>query len=114
MSDQVTGMWELVDGAPITDEGARHAVAVLSRLSSALDPDDQVGTIDITIGPRRWRYRQLPPMLLAMPDGGPVTAILGPTGRSDVDRLAAPDPESCTHQGIGLPGCRTCDPRVDR
>lgn len=79
----LTGMWEFVDGAPFTDEGVQHAVDVLSRLSSALRPDDQVGAIEITIGPRRWRYRQLPAMLLAMPDGGPVTAILGPEG---VDR----------------------------
>jgi hypothetical protein len=77
-SDRITGMWELVDGAPLTDDGSRHAFDVLNRLSSALRPDDQVGAIEITIGPRRWRYRQLPPMLLAMPEGGPATAILGP------------------------------------
>jgi hypothetical protein len=74
----ITGMWELVGGPPIHDEAARHAFDVLRRLSTALRPDDGIGSIEITIGQRTWRYRQLPAMLLAMPEGGPATAILGP------------------------------------
>lgn len=80
---QITGMWEQAGGAPLSDEGARHAIDVLSRLSAALRPEDDITGIEVTIGPRVWQFRPLPPLLLAMPTGGPTTAILGPQGLDD-------------------------------